>query len=29
MVRVGGFSIRFVELPRDVQFEILNRTLYE
>lgn len=27
-VRVGGFSARFVELPRDVQQEILNRTLY-
>lgn len=29
IVRVGGFSIRFVELPRDIQFEILLRTLYE
>ena len=27
-VRVGGFSARFVELERDVQLEILNRTLY-
>lgn len=27
MVRVGGFSIRFVELPRDAQLEILERTL--
>lgn len=27
-VRVGGFSARFVELPRDVQMEILERTLY-
>ncbi len=27
-VRVGGFSARFVELSRDVQEEILNRTLY-
>jgi pyruvate-formate lyase len=27
-VRVGGFSARFVELDRDVQEEILNRTLY-
>ena len=27
-VRVGGFSARFVELPRDVQLEILNRTIY-
>ena len=28
MVRVGGFSARFVELPPDVQGEILSRTLY-
>ena len=28
MVRVGGFSIRFVELPRDAQREILERTLH-
>lgn len=27
-VRVGGFSARFVELSRDVQLDILNRTLY-
>ncbi len=27
-VRVGGFSARFVELDRDVQLEILSRTLY-
>ncbi|HOB19910.1 MAG TPA: pyruvate formate lyase family protein, partial [Candidatus Atribacteria bacterium] len=27
-VRVGGFSARFVELGRDVQLDILNRTLY-
>lgn len=27
-VRVGGFSARFVDLPRDVQLEILHRTLY-
>ncbi len=27
-VRVGGFSARFVELSRDVQLEILARTLY-
>lgn len=27
-VRVGGFSARFVELGRDVQMEILSRTLY-
>jgi len=29
IVRVGGFSIRFVELPREVQLEVLSRTLYE
>lgn len=29
MVRVGGFSARFVELERDVQMEILARTLNE
>lgn len=28
MVRVGGFSARFVELDRDVQREILSRTIY-
>jgi pyruvate-formate lyase len=28
VVRVGGFTARFVELDRDVQQEILNRTLY-
>ncbi|MFO1477943.1 MAG: pyruvate formate lyase family protein [Verrucomicrobiota bacterium] len=28
MVRVGGFSARFVDLPRDAQLEILNRTLH-
>jgi pyruvate-formate lyase len=28
IVRVGGFTARFVELDRDVQEEILNRTLY-
>ncbi len=27
-VRVGGFSSRFVELDRDVQLEVLRRTLY-
>jgi pyruvate-formate lyase len=27
-VRVGGFSARFIELERDVQREILTRTLY-
>ncbi|WP_313639092.1 pyruvate formate lyase family protein [Paenibacillus sp.] len=27
-VRVGGFSARFVELPKDEQEEILSRTLY-
>jgi pyruvate-formate lyase len=28
MVRVGGFSARFVTLPREMQLEILSRTLY-
>ena len=28
LVRVGGFSERFVNLPRHTQLEILNRTLY-
>ncbi len=28
IVRVGGFSARFVELPKEVQREILSRTLY-
>jgi len=28
LVRVGGFSARFVELDREIQLEILNRTLY-
>lgn len=28
MVRVGGFSIRFVELPRKAQMEVLERTLH-
>jgi pyruvate-formate lyase len=27
-VRVGGFSARFVELERDIQLEIISRTLY-
>lgn len=27
MVRVGGFSIRFIDLPRDAQLEVLHRTL--
>jgi len=29
MVRVGGFSARFIELPREAQLEVLRRTLYE
>ena len=29
MVRVGGFSARFIDLPRDVQLEVLGRTLNE
>lgn len=28
MVRVGGLSARFVDLPREVQLEIIGRTLY-
>jgi pyruvate-formate lyase len=28
IVRVGGFSARFVDLPGEVQMEILGRTLY-
>lgn len=27
-VRVGGYSERFVDLPKDIQTEIINRTLY-
>lgn len=29
MVRVGGFSARFIDLPQDVQLEVLGRTLHE
>jgi pyruvate-formate lyase len=29
MVRVGGFSIRFIDLPRDAQLEVLARTCHE
>jgi len=28
MVRVGGFSARFVDLPREAQLDVLRRTLY-
>lgn len=28
LVRVGGFSAKFVELPKEVQIDILNRTCY-
>ena len=28
VVRVGGFAERFVDLPRETQQEILERTLY-
>lgn len=28
IVRVGGFSAKFVELPKEVQLEILSRTIY-
>lgn len=27
-VRVGGYSGRFISLPREVQLDILNRTTY-
>ena len=27
-VRIGGFSSRYIDLPRDVQLEILSRTTY-
>lgn len=29
IVRVGGYSARFVDLSRDIQLEILHRTLHE
>ena len=29
MVRVGGFSARFIDLPREAQLDVLHRTLYE
>jgi len=29
IVRVGGYSARFVELSRELQLEILKRTLNE
>jgi len=29
MVRVGGFSARFIDLPREAQLDMLHRTLYE
>jgi pyruvate-formate lyase len=28
LVRVGGYSERFVNLPRDIQLEVIRRTLY-
>jgi pyruvate-formate lyase len=28
-VRVGGYSERFVDLPRDIQREVMERTLYD
>ena len=28
LVRVGGFSARFIELEKDVQQEVLSRTCY-
>lgn len=27
-VRIGGFSAKFIELPKEVQLDIINRTLY-
>jgi pyruvate-formate lyase len=27
-VRIGGFSSRYIDLPRDVQLEILSRVTY-
>jgi pyruvate-formate lyase len=27
-VRVGGFSSRYIDLPRDVQLELLSRVTY-
>ncbi|MFP4261513.1 MAG: glycine radical domain-containing protein, partial [Opitutales bacterium] len=27
LVRVGGFSIRFIDLPHDARMEVLHRTL--
>ena len=29
IVRVGGFSARFIELRKEIQLDLLNRTLYE
>jgi len=29
MVRVGGFSARFIDLPPEAQLDVLHRTLYE
>jgi len=29
IVRVGGFSERFINLPRETQLEVLSRTLNE
>jgi pyruvate-formate lyase len=29
LVRVGGFSVRFIDLPSDIQLEVLGRTLHE
>lgn len=28
MVRVGGYSIRFIDLPREAQLEVFNRTFH-
>lgn len=29
MVRIGGYSERFINLPPDIQMDIINRTLYD
>ncbi|MDX1284723.1 MAG: glycine radical domain-containing protein, partial [Draconibacterium sp.] len=28
IVRVGGYSAKWIELPKDIQAEILSRTIY-
>ncbi|MEI6603656.1 MAG: glycine radical domain-containing protein [Clostridia bacterium] len=29
IVRVGGFSARFIELRKEIQLDLLHRTLHE